>query len=287
MIILDNKSSSNSTKNTGKANQDLFDATINYVLTKDNFGFDNVEDARSKEKWDEAKKNKDIVVMFSVEGSELANAEATFYESRTLKKETKAARKGIKLKHHLDMFSHSAVKSYQNSGYTRIIEFTEDGKIKFEENNGKIVGQKMSEFIVGLFQEPVIAGDPGSTSVEVIYEDYNSFEDNAHVLIPQFDLESYEGIYDILLNVKSKSATEIVVEAMTLDGNKVTNLVMEDLQVLDVNGDIQNITVGSYSEVQEAYVLSGTAFETGTLSTKGVIVQTNIMYEAAPVKIEI
>ncbi len=286
-ILLENKSLTSSTKNTGKSKQDLFDATINYALTKSNFSFDSIEEAKSKTAWDKAKREKDIVVMFSVEGSELANAEATYYESRTVKKETKAARKGIKFKHHLDMHSHAALKSYMNSGYTRIIEFTEDGKIKTEELSGKIVGQRMNEFIVGMFQEPVIAGDPASTTVEVIYKDYNSFENNAHVLIPDFDLEIYEGIYDITLEVTNATTTEIKLKATTLDGNEVSNLMKEDFILLDTKGVTQEtIEAFSYSEKEEAYILTGN-FSRGTIATNGVIAQTNIMYEATPVQIEI
>lgn len=278
-IYIENNTLIGATKNTGApAKQELHKATINYALTTEAFEFADIAAAKNQTIWDAAKAAKDIAIMFSVEGSELANAEATYYESRTLKIATKEARKGIKFKHHLDLYSHSALKSYADSGYTRIIEFTEDGKIKCVLENGKIKGQKMSEFIVGLLTEPVIGGDPGSTTAEVVYSNYEDFEDNGHLLIPDFDVEDYEGIYDVALTVESASATEIILTATTLQGANVTNLVLANWK--ETSG---TINASSYDAGTGKYTLTGTAFVTGTIATDGVIEQTNIMYEAEPV----
>ncbi|MFC5046899.1 hypothetical protein [Aquimarina hainanensis] len=221
-----------------------------------------------------------------MEGSELSNSEATYYESRTMKIETKQARKGLKAKHHLDMHSHAALKSFSNSGYTRVIEFTRDGKIKTEYQNGKIVGQKLSEFIVGMMQEPVIGGDPMTTIAELVYKDYNSFEHNAHVLIPDFDLGIYEGIYDVRFNIIESDPANIKMSAYTLDGNAVDNLQISDFVMKNTTGDKQIIDAMSFSEEEQAYVLTG-AFMPGTIETNGVIVQSNIMYEGARIDLNL
>lgn len=277
-ILIEQNGTNNPTLNTGKGKQDQYKATINYALTKEAFAFNTIADAKSKAAWDTAKANKDIVVMFSVEGSELANSEPTYYEARTVKAETKAARKGIKFKHHLDLYSNAALKSYADSGYTRIIEFTEDGKILFVNIDGKLKGQSINEFIVPMMNQPTVGGDIATTTAEVVYADYNELENNGHVLVPDFDTESYEGIYNVVLTIVSASAIEIKATAVNYDGNAVDNLVLADFKLLKADNTTQTITGASY--VDGEYVLTGTDLVTGTLGTDGVITQTNMMYEA-------
>jgi len=276
------KGSSTPVINTGKAKQDLEKPTINYALTLEDFEFDSLDDAENKAILDAAKVSKNAVVMFSVEGSELANAEATYYEARTVKEETKPARKGIKFKHHLDLYSHAALRTYEGSEYTRIIEFTEDGRLKLVNENGKFKGQKMSNFIVPMRSDAVIGGDIPTTTVEVAYKDYNQFEKDGVLVNPNYDLEDQEGIYNLIMVVKSASATEIKVTVTNYDGNAVENLVLADFKLLKADNTVQTITGASY--IDGEYVLTGTLLVTGTLNTEGVVSQTNIMYEGeAPV----
>jgi hypothetical protein len=288
-ILIEKKGSNNPILNTGKGKQGLYGATINYALTKEDFAFDSIEDAKKKTVWDTAKEAKDVIPMFSVEGSELSNSEPTYYEARTVKTETKSARKGIKFKHHLDLYSHAAIKSCKDSNYTRIIEFTEDGKILLIKEDGKLKGQSISEFIVPMKNQPVVGGDIATTNVEVVYKDYNELEENGHVLNPDFDVENYEGIYNVVLAiVGSPTSTEIKVSAVNYDGNAIDNLVLADFKLLDSGGSELTISGASYDDNESCYILTGSAFTTGTLSTDGVIVQSQIMYEAeAPIAVTI
>jgi len=285
-IFIEKKGDSTSTINTGKATQDLPKATINYALTKESFAFDTLADAKSKTKWDEAKAAKDLVIMFSVENSELSNSEATFYEARTVKEKTKKARRGIKFTHHLDMFSDAALASYENSEYTRIIEFKEDGRFTTIKENGKWKGQKMSEFIVGMNEDSTVSGDPSKTTAEVVYADADAIRKGGQMLIPEFDLETYQGIYNVVFEVTAQSATEIKATAYNYDGNEVKGLVLADFKLLTVVNAPQAITASSY--VNGEYVLTGTGLVTGTLNTNGVVTQSQIMYEGAePVTVTI
>ena len=152
-ILIENKTT-NTTKtyNTGISKEILEGATVRYALSKSDFTFDTKEDINDMSKWKEAIKNKDIVPFFSIEANlENTNTEPTYYESRTLKVKTKEARKGKKGSHHLGLYSHAALKSYEDSNYNRVFEFTEDGYIKSVfTQDGKIAGQELSSFNVSI-----------------------------------------------------------------------------------------------------------------------------------------
>ena len=265
-------------KNTGKKKQDHYHATVKYILTKESFGFDTYADARLLTKMNEAKISKDIVVMFDIQSSENANVEATYYEAGNIKVETKALRKGLKAKHHLGLFGHAAMKSYQDSGYTRIVELTRDGKMLLVVEDDKLKGQLMSNFIVGAKIEPVIEGELASTTVEVVYDDYNQFEDFGQVIKPDYRLVDLEGIFDLNFVVESASATEIKFKAYTLDGEEVVNLVLANFKFLKADNTAQS-TVAACSYTEGSYVATGTGIVTGTINTTGVIDQTKKAYE--------
>jgi len=274
---IEKKSESNAPINTGRSTQDIPKATINYALTKESFGWDTLADAKSKEKWDEAKASKDLVIMFSVENSELANSEATYYEARTVKEKTKKARKGIKFHHHLDMYSDAALASYEGSEYTRIVEIKEDGRFTTVLENGKWKGQKMSDFLVGMNEDSTVGGDPSKTTAEVVYADADAIRKGGQMLIPDFDLETYQGIYNVVFVITSQSATEIKATAVNYDGNEVKGLALADFKLLTTVNAPQTITAASY--VNGEYVLTGSAFVSGTLNTNGVVLQAEISYE--------
>lgn len=285
MITQDRCGVSSSPKNTGADEQCLYKPTVGYALAKETQSFASLAAFRTQAAWDTAKEAKDIVVMFSVEKSELANVEATFYESRTLKVETKAARKGIKFTHHLGLCSHSALQSYENSLYTRIYEFTADGDIKgVLQSDGTVKGQSMSSFSVGDIIEPVIEGDPQSSVVDIVYLNPKQLTDNGAIVTPDFDVEDYKGVYPIQLTVEgTPSATELVVRATAKCGGvALTGLVIGDFKAFTAAGASQTDALDSVSagsgDDANLYTISTTGLVSGSIATN-VVTQSLAMYE--------
>lgn len=279
VLIEINGASTAGTKNTGFSREYLEGATVNYALTKGSFSFDNKDDAKNLAKWKEAIKNKDVVPFFSVEANlENSNTEPTYYEGRTVKIKTKAARKGKKFTHHLGIDSHSSLKSYEDSEYNRVIEFTEDGYIKAViDSDGRVRGQKLNRLDVGIRKDATFE-TPASTDVEFSYDSFKEFENNGYIFEPSFDTDDIEGIYNIVLEITGATGNSIGFKAYEKsEMTPIENLALEDIIVLDADGLPQ--TAAGLTFTKGAYILNGTSFVTGTLSTV-VVEKTNIMYEA-------
>ena len=138
-MINDKCGTTGSTKATGADKQCLTKPTVAYALAKSTQSFADADAFRSKTAWDTAKQAEDVVIMYSVDRSELANVEPTYYEGRISRIKTKEARKGLNVTHLLGYCSHGALLSYEESEYTHVYEFTEDGLIKgVEQSDGTI-----------------------------------------------------------------------------------------------------------------------------------------------------
>lgn len=287
-IYLDICGTKKTVKNTGSKEECLYSPTVGYALAKEDQSFADIAAFKTKAAWDAAKQAKDVAIMFSVEASELANTEPSFYESRTIKYRNKRARKGINFTHHLGLCSHAALASYEGSEYVRIYEFTEDGNIKgILQDDGTVKGQSLSNFLVGQIEEPVIEGDPQKTMAEVVYKNYKQFENGGCIVEPDFDVEDYTGIFEVLLTVVgTPTATELVVRATAgCSGDiPVEGLTLSDFNVLLPNGTAQtpdSVTPGSGDDAN-LYTFVDTDLATGTVGTV-VVDQSGVMYEAAPV----
>lgn len=275
-------------KNTGAKEQCLYAATVGYALAKDDFSFADVAALKTKTAWDAARLSKGVAVMFSVEKSELANEEASFYEGRTFKYRNKRARKGISFTHHLGLVSHDALSSYEGSSYSRIFEFTADGHIKgVVQSDGTVKGQKLSNFLVGQIEEPVIEGDPQKTVVQCTYKNFREFEKNGAIVEPDFDVEDYTGIFEVLLTViGTPTATELVVRA-TAGANRdipVVGLVLVDFNVLLTAGGDQtpdSVTAGTGDDTN-LYTFVDTDLASGTIAML-IVTQGDVVFEGSAV----
>lgn len=283
-MIQDGCGDSKAVKNTGSDTQCLTKPTVAYALAKSSQSFASVTAFRTKTAWDTAKEAKDIVVLYSVERSELANIEPTYFESRTKKVETKAARKGLKVTHLLGYCSHAALESYENSDYTYIYEFTEDGQIKgVVQDDGTVTGQQLSDFLVGPVNEPVIEGDPQTSIVDIVYYDARELTKSGAVVTPDFDVLKYKGIYPVTLTVEgTPSATELKIRATYGCSDKpLTGLVIGDFYLTqDSDGAEQtpdSVSAGSGDDTN-LYTFVDTDLANGTIKTN-VVTTSLAMFE--------
>lgn len=283
-MIDDNCGKSKSTKLTGYDKQCLKKPTIAYALAKSDQSFADADAFRSKSAWDTEKQNKDIVMMYLADQSELANEDPTYYEGRVSKFKTKEGRKGLRIRHLLGYCSHSALLSYEESEYNYIYEIKEDGQaVGIEQEDGSIKGQELSNFLVGIVQESVIGGDVQHCFVDIIFADPNEVSNSGAIVNPNFNLLKYKGIYPAQLEVVgTPTATEIVLRATSgCSGNSLTGLESElaKFNFLKANGtdnSPDSVTAGTGDDTN-LYTFVGTGLETGTVELD-VVAQTLAMF---------
>jgi len=270
------------TLNTGGKKQCTPKPIRAYALARKDFAFADLATAKTKAAWDTAKEAKDIVVFWDVnEDPAQNNTEATKKEGRFRDYPLKDGVRGLKLKHYLSDMSYDALQSYDNSlEYTRMFRILVDGNFTFDlQADGTLKGESLANFSVGVLNDTTDE-TPQNCEVDVKY--VKNTKSNAK---PDFDLEEYEGIYDVSFTVVSSSATEIVVKA-DADG-AVGSLVQADWKLVKTDGSLQAITGSAYDSGTEQYTLTGVGLVSGTLGTDGVIVQTDIMYQGVDVAITI
>lgn len=263
------------TKNTGGKKQCLEGAVQTYALAKSGFKFPDLESAKSKVAWDLAKKNKDIVVFYDIEELEPNNTEAQIKNGRFSDYKISAAKKGVNYTHYLSTCSYEAVKSYEDSDYTRIFRITEKNELLCEaQEDGSIKGEPLKSFIVGIRDDAPADGTP-SVKLNFKFDNYSM-----SIIEPDFDMTSYEGIYDVKLSLVLATASSIQLKAnQDCNGEIVPIFEDGDFIVKDTMGAVQTIGFVPLSP-DNIYELTGTAFATGfTVELNGVIVTTDRTYE--------
>lgn len=262
-------------QNTGGKKQCLESAVRTYALAKESFSFDDLAAMKGQDAWDAAKTSKDVVVFYDVEELEPNNTESIIKNGRFADYNIKDAVKGVNYTHYLATCSHEAVKSYENSAYTRIFRISEDNEVLCEvQDDGSIKGEPLTSFIVGVRDDAPADGTPSTK----VYLKFNSYK--MSIVIPDFDLTDYEGIYDVNLTQVEASATSIKVTASAdCSGSLIKSFVAADFIVKDASGQSQTVTLVPPS-AEGVYELTGTGFASGfTVELNGVIAQTGITYE--------
>lgn len=262
-------------KNTGGKKQCLEGAVRTYALAKSTFSFTDLATAKTKAAWDTAKAAKDIVVFYDVEELEPNNTEAVIKNGRYSDYKITPSVKGVNYTHYLSTCSHSAVKSYEDSEYLKIFRITDNNELLCEINDdGTVSGEPLTSMIVGERDDAPADGTP-STQVQFKFDSYD-----ASIIIPEFDLTDYEGIYDVALTQVSASSTSIKFKASTsCSGASVTSFIAADIVLKDGAGAVQSPSFVAADSNGE-YELTGTGFATGfTVEVNGVIQQSLIMYE--------
>ena len=265
-----------SVKNIGGKKQCLEAPVKTYALAKDGFTFPDVTTAKTKAAWDAAIENKDIIPFPYVEGIEANNTDAAIRNGRYRDYTLKEAVRGSTYRQDLAICTHEAVKSFENSEYTRIFRITADDEVTCEVlDDGKVKGEALTSFIVGIRQEATDADVP-FTNIQVKYK-----KELFSILKPSFDISELDGVYDVVLEQVSASATSIKFKAKTAcSGNSISSLESADIVVKDDEGQAQTVSFVA-PDSDGVYEVTGTAFATGyTVEIDGVVAKTDIFYEA-------
>lgn len=259
--------------NTGFKSQCLESVTVLLVLSKTDFKFATVADFKTKEKWVEAIKNKDLVPLFELYELTSANTEETFYESRNFKKRTGKAMKITTAELYLSICADAALRSYANSEYNRVFEVTEDGDVigVFAEDGIGVQGQLLKDFTVGV-RQPATTAKPPTTLVTITYNDAEELSKNGVITTPDFDpVLELNGIFTVNIEqVGAGTATGFEFKA-TIGCSKTNfpSLDVANLKFVKPDNTEQTATF-TYDTATETYEATGTALVSGTLSTDGV-----------------
>ena len=260
--------------NTGAKDQCLEAVTVLLILAKDSFRFDSITDFKSKVKWDEAIKSRDLVPLFELYELANANTEETYYESRNFKKRTGKAMKVVTAEAYLSLCSDAALRSYANTEYNRLFEITEDGDIigVFDTDGIKIKGQKIKDFTVGI-RENATTAKPATTSITITYSDYMELVDSSIISQPSFDpvLDLY-GIFNANFLVLPSPAPAATGFKFTVNVGCKSEKYMTEITSLkfnDTSGADQNATF-TFDSATGIYTAAGTSLVTGELTTDGV-----------------
>lgn len=263
------------TKNIGGKKQCLEGPVETYALATESFSFPDLATAKTKAAWDAATLNKDIVPFPLVESIEANNTEATIRNGRFADVTTKAAVRGSTYRQDLAICTHEAVKSYQNSKYTRIFRMTTLGELTCEvQDDMSVKGEPLTSFNVGVRIEPTDA-DNAYTNISIKYK-----KEAFSIIKPDFDITDLEGVYDLMLQQVSASASSIKFTASeSCSGIPMTGLETANVVVKNGAGEVQTVSFVA-PDADGVYEVTGTGFETGyTVEVDGVVSSGDSFYE--------
>lgn len=268
----------NPVKNIGGKLQCLEQPVKTFALAKETFSFATVAASKTEVAWRTAIENKDVVIFPYVEAITPNNTEAVIKNGRYRDYELKAAVGGSTYRMDLAICTHAAVKSYENSEYTRIFRISAGDEYTADvQSDGKVKGEALSNFLVGFRNE--------ATDDDVPFTDIGlKYRKEAHdILVADFDLSEIEGVHDADL-IQQGTATSSSVKFKALSGctgSLITNLAMADFKVTEADGTPIVFTLVPADSAGVYEITSATLFSDGDLvSTDGVRDLTDIFYES-------
>lgn len=263
-------------KNIGGSKQVFEAPTKKIALAKEGFSFQDLAASKSESNWDNAIISKDIVFIPELnDAPEVANIDPVYKEGRYSKPKLKDGQEGINYKTQASIKTYEALKSYEDSEYSRFFQISEDGEVSCDvQADGSIKGRELSSLTVGS-RVGSTDEDTGFCMLNVIFE-----EDTFSLIRPSFDVLEKESVYPVQFVQTSASATEIKGKIVDLGtGLNVTSLASGDLLVKD--GASTHAATFTAADSEGVYTLTGTDFASGfTVATNGVVSQAGVNYES-------
>jgi len=229
-------------KNTGSTCEGLESVATMYFLAKSDFKA-TVAEMKNLDKINEFILDGSIVPMFDMYEVDAANTDAEVYETGNFFAETKKASKGVTFEHYLGFCSHSALKSYENSVYTKYIEVTDEGYLigVFHADGEHMTGETIKAYEVGMRMRATSAKPP-YTTVTIKFDDSEELENNAIHIKPDYNPNvDVKGVFEIAYNIQSykeSTKTFVIDMAFACSGTPMTDLTMADVDLLIQEGGI-------------------------------------------------
>ena len=268
-------------KNLGGKDQCIEGAVITGFLAHKDFSFATLADAKTKATVLAAITAKNLVPLPEFETVEDENTEATTVEKRTKTIVSKEGVAGSKYGIDAAMCTYAALKTYQDSDYTRIFEITDSENEEMTcdiDSDGKVWGRKLTSTIVGLRTRTNLEND-ASVPLSLKFA-----EDTYSIIRTGDEYAKIEGVFDSSLTQVSASATEIKFTIATdCSGAKVSTLEAADIVVKNAAGAVQSVTFTA-ADANGVYTVTGTGFVDGyTVEINGVVLKGELHYEGSAV----
>lgn len=253
--------------------------TVLHFLAKDGFFFTE-ENIMLKATWKTAIQNKDIVPLYELYELSNENTEAQKYETRNFVHQTQKEVKKLKSENYLTLAQHRALKSYQDSGvYTRIFEVTEKLEVLGVIKEEKLYGQKLKNFDVSM-RNNTVSNKPATTTVLATFNDFEEFEDDGFIIIPDFDpIIDLNGITNLSIDVLTETSASITFKCYAGYGRTNFASLSDATLTYVTDSGTTVVTTLTYNATTEVYTLATAAtFTTGTL-TSDVFESDDALYE--------
>ena len=257
-------------KNIGGSTQVFEAPTKKIALGLESFSFATAAAFKLEANWTTG------VVAKSLAFLPVANIEPAYKEGRYSKKKLKDGEESINYKVQCSIKTYEALKSYEDSAFTRVFQISEEGEVSVDAlSDGTIKGRKVSSLTVGL-RFGSTDEDTGYCMVNVVYEN-----DIFSILKTSFDVLEKESIYPVQFVQTSASATEIKGKIIDLGTNlSIKSLQSGDILVKDVSGTTHTSSFTA-ADSNGDYTLAGTGFQSNmTVITNGVVTQAGVNYES-------
>lgn len=269
-------------KNTGFKKPDCLESLLDLPLLSDGSDpFATVTEFETVSEWKDRIESKAIVPLFDVYEVADASTEDTFYETGKFKRRTEKGKEIITCEMYISICAYAALKSYENSGYTEIYEFNQEGDYMgvYDADGVRVRGRKCT---ISVDRRKATKDKVPYVIVEIVYNDKN---DILKAVLTKSDLQKddLDGIYDVdlaLSGTPTDSSIKFTVTSACAD-EKVTNLLDADVKVYESDGTTEITHTFVSADSNGVYeVTSSAAFANGNIiKLNGVIVQTDIMYE--------
>lgn len=277
-ILVESNKATATARNTGANGQVLEGPVIKYALATTEQEFATVAAAKTLATWKADVALKKIIPFFELEELAIGDTEDTYFEGNS-KYKTANGKKIRTFNMMIGLPSHNAVTSY-NGKKMRLFEFTDKQEIKGVSTDGvKVKGQTVT-IEVGK-RVDALKDKPPYTPVTLTYEDYHEFENDGHILRPDWSpVVEVKGILDAVIEVVSHSATSVKFKVLENDTkDPITSLEDGDILYKTAAGDAIATTYVP-PDANGVYELTGTGFVAGdVLSGNGVLAKTEDSYE--------
>jgi hypothetical protein len=264
-------------KNIGGSTQVFEAPTKKIALGLESFSFTTAAAFKLEANWNAGIVSKSLAFLPVLEDApEAANIEPAYKEGRYSKKKLKDGEESINYKVQCSIKTYEALKSYEDSAFTRVFQISEEGEVSVDAlSDGTIKGRKVSSLTIGL-RFGSTDEDTGYCMVNVVYEN-----DIFSILKTSFDVLEKESIYPVQFVQTSATSTEIKGKIIDLGTNlSIKSLQSGDILVKDLSGATHTSTFTA-ADSNGDYTLTGTGFQSDmTIVTNGVVSQAGVNYES-------
>ncbi|WP_141672806.1 hypothetical protein [Flavobacterium crassostreae] len=277
-ILVESNNATNTARNTGANRQVLEGPVVKYAIATTEQEFATTTAAKALESWKTDVLLKKIIPFYDLEELAVADTADSYYEGNT-KYKTANGKKIRTFNMMIGLPSHNAVASYDGKKM-RLYEFTDKQEIKAISNDGVKVKGQMVTIEVGK-RVDAMKDKPPYTPVTLTYEDYREFENDGHILRPDWSpTVEVKGIIDAIIELVSQSATSVKFKVLENDTkDPITSLKNDDISYTTTDGAAITHSF-IVADANGVYELTGTDFPTkGILNGTGVLAKVEDSYE--------